>query len=257
MPNGRKDIAAIVMEFIGTFALMFLGAGSIILTKGENLVAIALAHGLAIGVMIAAGGHLSGGLFNPAVAIGLMSTGKLPPLRGLAFIVSEMLGGIAAAIVLKAMLPAALVNDPKVKLGATLPGPGIEAWQACGIEIVLTFFLMFVIYGAAVDKRGATAIAPLAIGLTITIDILMGGGFTGASMNPARSIGPMLLQSEWTAAWVYFVGPIVGAVLAALVYHFVLYDDQPVPTEVAKVEPHPERPTRSNPPAGRAAARRR
>ncbi len=254
MVNGRKDVAALVMEFIGTFALIFLGAGAIILTQGKDLVAIGLAHGLAIAVMVAAGGHISGGVYNPAVALGLMIAGKLSLVRGIFFMIAELLGAVAAAAVLKASLPASMV-DP-VKLGATLPGTGIQDWQALVAEIVLTFFLMFVIFGVAVDKRGPIGIAGLVIGLTITADIYMGGGISGAAMNPARSFGPMLVQQEWTAAWVYWVGPFIGAALAALVYMFTMLDDQPIPEEVTNVQT-PDRPQRTNSSSGRAAARRR
>lgn len=255
MANGRKEIAALLMEFIGTFALIFMGAGAIIQTQNGNLVAIALAHGLAIGLLVAAGGHISGGVYNPAIAIGLMAAGKLPYVRGATFIVAQLLGATAAAGLLKAALPAAAVDV--VKLGTPLPGPGISSGQALVVEIVLTFFLMFVIFGVAVDKRGPASIAGLAIGLTITMGVCMGGALTGAAMNPARSFGPMLVQQEWTAAWVYWVGPIIGAILAALIYTFVMLDDTPADEAVALPQTDPGRPTRATTPSGRAAGRRR
>ncbi|HEY8602275.1 MAG TPA: MIP/aquaporin family protein [Thermomicrobiales bacterium] len=255
MPNGRKEIAALLMEFIGTFALIFMGAGAIIQTQGSNLVAIALAHGLAIGLLVAAGGHISGGVYNPAIAIGLMAAGKLPYVRGAMFIVAQLLGATAAAGLLKATLPAAAVDA--VKLGTPLPGSGISAGQALVVEIVLTFFLMFVIFGVAVDKRGPASIAGLAIGLTITMDICMGGGISGAAMNPARSFGPMLVQQEWTAAWVYWVGPIIGAILAALIYTFVMLDDNSTDEAVALPQTDDGRPARAAASGGRSAGRRR
>ena len=255
MTNGRKEIAALLMEFIGTFALIFMGAGAIIQTQGGNLVAIALAHGLAIGLLVAAGGHVSGGVYNPAIAIGLMAAGKLPYARGAMFIVAQLLGATAAAGLLKATLPAAAVDA--VKLGTPLPGTGISSGQALVVEIVLTFFLMFVIFGVAVDKRGPAPIAGLAIGLTITMDICMGGGISGAAMNPARSFGPMLVQQEWTAAWIYWVGPIIGAILAALIYTFVMLDDTTADEAVALPQTDPDRPTRAATSGGRSAGRRR
>lgn len=256
MPTGKKDIAALLMEFIGTFALVFMGAGAIIQTQGQNLVAIALAHGLAIGLLVAAGGHVSGGVYNPALAVGLMASGKLPYLRGVTFIIAQLLGGTAAAAILKATLPTGLVDA--VKLGTPLPGAGIGAGQALVVEIVLTFFLMFVVFGVAVDKRGPATIAGLAIGLTITMDICMGGGISGAAMNPARWFGPALLQGEWTAAWVYVVGPILGAVLAALLYTFVMLDDtqDSKPIDLPQSMDTPARPGNAAP-AGRSAGRRR
>jgi aquaporin Z len=231
MLNGRKDYAALAMEFVGTFALIFMGAGAIIQTQGKDLVAIALAHGLAIGLLVAAGGHISGGIYNPALAAGLMATGKLPYLRGLLFIIAELLGATAAAALLKVSLPASMV-DP-VKLGTPLPGPGIAVGQALIVEVVLSFFLMFVVFGVAVDKRGPATIAGLAIGLTITMDICMGGGISGAAMNPARSFGPALVQGEWTAAWIYWVGPIVGSVIAAVLYNYIMLDKTPADEPVA------------------------
>lgn len=255
MVNRRKAVAPLLMEFIGTFALIFMGAGAIIHTQGGDLVAIALAHGLAIGLLVAAGGHISGGVYNPAIAIGLMAAGKLPYARGAAFIVAQLLGATAAAGVLKATLPAAAVDA--VRLGTPLPGAGISPFQALVVEIVLTFFLMFVIFGVAVDKRGPAPIAGLAIGLTITMDICMGGAISGAAMNPARSFGPMLVQQEWTAAWVYWVGPIIGAIVAALLYTFVMLDDNPTDEPVALPQSSPERAPRPTAPSGRSAARRR
>lgn len=261
MLSGKKDIAALLMEFIGTFALIFMGAGAIIQTQGQNLVAIALAHGLAIGLLVAAGGHISGGVYNPALAVGLMAAGKLPYGRGALFIVVQLLGGAAAAAVLKAALPAAMVDA--VKLGTPLPGPGIGAGQAFVVEGILTFFLMFVVFGVAVDKRGPATIAGLVIGLTITMDIFMGGNITGAAMNPARWFGPALVQGEWTAAWVYIVGPILGAVVAALLYTFVMLDDTPDNEPVALPQtadvpaPATNPAGRSAHPAGRSAGRRR
>src|SRR5919199_1737626 len=139
--KARSELANLVVEFIGVFTLVFAGAGAIIATKGENLVAIALAHGLAIGLMVAAAGHVSGGVFNPAIALAA------------------------------------------VKLGTPLPGAGFSAGQALLAEIVLTFFLMFVIFGVAIDKRGPATIAGLAIGLTIAMDIFAGGAVSGAAMN--------------------------------------------------------------------------
>jgi aquaporin TIP len=254
MLNGKKEIAALFMEFIGTFALIFMGAGAIIQTQGQNLVAIALAHGLAIGLLVAAGGHISGGVYNPALSVGLMAAGKLPYGRGMLFIIAQLLGGVAAAAVLKAALPAPMVDA--VKLGTPLPGVGIGAGQAFVIEIVLTFFLMFVVFGVAVDKRGPATIAGLAIGLAITMDICMGGGISGAAMNPARWFGPALLQGEWTAAWVYIVGPILGAVSAALLYTFLMLDNTQANKAVALPQ-SADAPVRTGNTTGRAAGRRR
>jgi MIP family channel proteins len=219
-PIMAEIVRPAIVEFIGTFALIFMGAGSIIVTGGNDLVAIAFAHGLAIGLMVAAGGHISGGAFNPAVTLGLVLGRKLPPLKGAMYVAVQLLGATVAALFLYILLPTS-ARDP-VHLGTPLLSGMITKGQGVGIEIVLTFFLMFVIYGVAIDKRGPAAIAGLAIGLAITMDIFAMGPVTGAAMNPARSFGPALVDGTWTDAWVYWVGPLIGATLAALLYAYVL-----------------------------------
>jgi aquaporin Z len=210
----------LIVEFIGTFTLIFAGAGAIIMTQGENLVAIALAHGLAIGLMIAAAGHISGGVFNPAVAIGLLIGKRLGMTKTAAYIVIELLGAAVAALFLTLIFPEDAVNN--VELGTPVLGGDIGASAGLFMEIILSFFLMFVIFGSAVDTRGARAIAPLAIGLIITMDIFVGGAVTGAAMNPARAFGPALVQNLWTDQWIWWVGPIVGAAVAAGVFQYLL-----------------------------------
>jgi MIP family channel proteins len=212
-----------VAEFIGPFALVFLGVGSIMITGGENLVAIGLAHGLAIGVMIAAAGHISGGSYNPAVTIGLLIGGKLTPTKAVVYIIAEMLGALAAALALLAIFPEAFRNA--VEFGVPQVGAGFEPSAALFAEIIGTFFLMFVIFGAAVDQRSDKSIAALAIGLTISIDIFAFSGVSGAAVNPARHFGPALVQNLWTDAYIWYVGPIVGAALAAVLYNWVLLDE--------------------------------
>ncbi len=209
-----------IAEFIGTFALIFMGAGSIIVTGGNDLVAIAFAHGLAIGLNIAAAGHISGGAFNPAVTWGLVLGQKLPPIKGAMYVAVQLLGATVAALCLHILLPADARDA--VSLGTPLLSDKITATQGVGLEIILTFFLMYVIYGVAIDKRGPAMIAPLAIGLTITMDIFAMGPVTGAAMNPARSFGPALVDGTWTDAWVYWAGPLIGATIAAGLFAYVM-----------------------------------
>ena len=226
---------AAVAEFVGVFALMFIGGGAIIVTAGENLVAIAFAHGLILAVMVSATMHISGGQINPAVSIALGLIGKQPWPRAGAFVVSQLAGATAAALLLKVLLsgPYEVGN-----LGATLGsltthgsehlGPG----RAVGLETIATFFLMFVIMGTAVDQRSGTkTIAGLAIGLTLTAAILCLGPLTGASLNPARSFGPALVAGAWDYHWVYWVGPLAGAALAAFVYSISFRTRSPGPAE--------------------------
>jgi aquaporin Z len=214
------DAKKLIVEFVGTFALIFFGAGAIIATGGSDLVAIALAHGLAIGLMIMAAGHISGGVFNPSLTIGLVATRRMAPATGAGYVVAQLLGAIVAAGVLKLAFAATAID--KVKLGTPLLGEGVSAGQGVLVEAILTFFLMFAVFGIAIDPRSSKALPGLMIGLIITMDIFAGGGLTGAAMNPARSLGPEVVQGVWDGWWVYWVGPIIGAVAAAFLYNEVL-----------------------------------
>ena len=215
---------ALIAEFIGTFGLIFMGAGAIIVSAGRTgLVGIALAHGLAIFLGVSFSGHLSGGHLNPAVTAAFMATKRIETNVGLAYMASQLLGGIAAAILLLIVTPGGLAAG--AKLGTPEPALGIGPVHALLVEFILTFFLVFVIFGTAVDPRSpAKAIFPLCIGLTVAMDILAGGPLTGASMNPARSFGPALVGGYWNAHWVYWVGPILGAICAASLYDRVLME---------------------------------
>jgi aquaporin Z len=261
--DGLELIRQLVVEFIGTFALMFFGGGAIILTAGEGLdgnaalLVIALAHGLAIGLMVAAAGHISGGLYNPALTVGLMITNRMPAQRGVAYIVTQCVGAMVAALALKMIFDGSQIDA--VNLGVPMVGERYEASAALLAEIIATFFLMYAVYGTAVDPRGAKTIAPLVIGLTITIGIFAIGGVSGAALNPARAIGPAIVQGEWSDQWIYWVGPILGAGLAALLYHHLLMRGEITPeaggVEVEPTEAHySEREPR---PAARNTQRRR
>ncbi len=216
----RDSVRRLIVESIGPFALTLIGAGAIIATGGQDLVAIALAHGLAIGLMVAAAGHISGGVYNPALTVGLAVTGKLPVPRAIAYVIAQLLGALFAALVLSWTFPEAARNA--VNLGMPALGEGVSVGQGVLIEIVLTFFLMFAVFGVAVDSRGPKAIAGLVIGLVITMDVLAGGAMTGAVMNPSRAFGVAAVTGIWVDQWVWWVGPIVGAVMAAVLYSVVL-----------------------------------
>jgi aquaporin Z len=217
------DWRKLVAEAVGTFALIFIGAGSVIMSGG-NIVAVALAHGLAIGTMVSAMGHISGGLFNPALTLGLWVTRRLGHLETVAYIIAQVVGGIIGAVGLSLLLPEIRIDAPGVNLGAPVLGAGTSVAQAIAIEAILTVFLMLAVFGTALDSRRPN-IGGLAIGLVITMDILAGGPLTGAAMNPARSLGPALVDGFWDDHFVYWVGPVVGAVLAALLYHYVFMDE--------------------------------
>lgn len=220
-------IRALIVEFIGTFALIFAGAGAIIMTEGGNLVAIALAHGLAIGLLVAAAGHISGGVYNPALTCGLAIARKLKPILVIPYIVVQLLGATIAALFLKAIFPGAAID--KVSLGVPAIGKGYSTGGAFLAEVIMTLFLMFVVYGTAVDERGPRAIASLAIGLTITMDIFVGGAVSGAAMNPARHFGPALIGNHWASWWLWWIAPILGALIAAGLYAYVLQERSMTP----------------------------
>jgi len=245
-------------EFVGTFTLIFIGAGSILtfakvfapaingpqaqdIYGGLTLVGVALAHGLAIAVMVSAVGHISGGHFNPAITLGFLITRRI----ALELAVVYWSVQFAAAAAASALLRWIYDDQPRqlTKLGAPALGAGVSTWQGVVIELVLTFFLVWVVFATAADPGGTfKSIAGLAIGLTITADILMGGPLTGAAMNPARAFGPELLQRDWSDAWVWYAGPFAGGALAALVYEFMYLRVRPTPVgpaETGVIEPGP------------------
>jgi aquaporin TIP len=205
----------LVAEFFGTFALIFFGAGSALL--GADVVGQALANGLAIGLMVTAVGHISGGHFNPAVTLSMLVTRRIEIAEAVRYWVSQLAGGVAAALILLAIYP------DTGSLGSPAVGGPFSTGNALVAEIVGTFFLVFVIYAVAVDKRGAFSIlAGLPIGLTISIGVLAVGVVSGAAFNPARWLGPALVSGTWDNFWIWILGPAVGAVLAALVYDRML-----------------------------------
>lgn len=214
---------ALIAEMVGTFALIFVGVGAIaadhIAGGASGLVGIALAHGLTIAVMVSATAAISGGHLNPAVTVGAWLTKKIATGMALAYIVSQCLGAVIAAGLIRLAVPSKTLAA--VQMGTPALGSGVTLRQGLVTEVVLTFFLMFVIYGTAIDSR-APKVGGLFIGLTVALDILMGGPITGAAMNPARHLGPALLGGGTQNLWLYWVGPIVGAVAAALLYHHFL-----------------------------------
>lgn len=218
--KGRACLA----EAVGTFGLCFIGAGAIILNEktggGVGLIGIALAHGLILSIMISALGATSGGHFNPAVTVGFMVTGKQDTGTGIAYIISQLIGGTLAGLLLRPMFAAEVWQ--KVNLGTPTLAPDITFGVGILIEIILTFFLVTAIWGTAVDDRKPN-IGGFAIGLTLTADILMGGPLTGASMNPARTFGTALAGGGFDGInhLVYWIGPIIGAVIAAVLYNSV------------------------------------
>jgi len=211
---GRRALA----EGIAAFALVFAGCGAIVADAeyggALGVIGIALVFGLVIMVMIYATGHLSGAHINPAVTLAFTLNRHFPPRDAVAYVIAQCLGAAAAAFALLAIWP----SQP-AELGATVPTVGVGS--ALVYEGVLSAFLMFVIMAVATDTRAVGAAAAIAIGGTIGLDALFGGPVTGASMNPARSLGPALAAWEWSDFWIYLVGPIIGAALGVVAYQLV------------------------------------
>ncbi len=207
---------ALAAEAVGTFALVFAGAGAIVVdakTHALGHVGIAFSFGLVIMVMIYAVGHVSGAHFNPAVTFAFALTRHFPWARAAAYWLAQVAGALLAALLLRASI------GRSAHLGATLPA-GSQG-QSFVWELVLTFFLMFVIMAVATDTRAVGEAAAIAIGGTVGLDAMFGGPVSGASMNPARSLGPALVGGDLHALWLYIVSPPIGAALGALTYQFI------------------------------------
>jgi len=218
--------AALVAEFVGSFALTFVGILAIRWADGW-LVNIALAHGLILAVLVSACLPTSGGHINPAITVGFLLTGKIKPVAGIAYIVIQLIGGVAAALAVLALFgPDA--GEKAVVAGTPSLAAGVTPSVALLAEIIATFLLAFVVWGTAADPR-ARNVGGFAIGLVVAANILAVGPISGASMNPQRSFGPTLVAGSaelWKHHWIYWVGPIVGAGLASLVYHLVMWPRQ-------------------------------
>ena len=210
-----------VAEFLGTFALCFIGAGAICTNQWSNgavgLLGIAMAHGTVLAVMISALGHISGAHFNPAVTVGILTARKIESGRAILYIAAQLIGAAFAGYLLKMIFPVTVWQA--VHLGTPGLSEGVTIWQALLLETVLTFFLVLAVCGTAVDPKGSwNAIAGFGIGTVLTFDILVGGPLTGASMNPARTFGPALASGYWDHHIVYWIGPLLGGFLAAFLY---------------------------------------
>lgn len=207
-------------EFVGTFGLVFFGAGSIVVNDflgadGYGLLGIAAVHAIVLAVVVSSTMTISGGHINPAVTIGAFLTRRIGPALAAVYVVAQLAGGLLGAAFVKSLLPAA--SGQATSYGATLVAGGVGPLTAVTLELVLTFFLVFTVFGTGFSKY-APPIGGFAIGAVLFFDAMIGGPFTGASMNPARTLGPAIVAGEWALQWVYWVGPILGGALAAGVY---------------------------------------
>jgi MIP family channel proteins len=215
----------LLAELIGTFAFVFVGAGAAaVIGDGVGLpgiVAIAFAHGLTIMVFAFAYGPVSGGHMNPAVTLGVLAAGAMRAGEAAGYIVSQLAGAVLGALLLMAVLggTATGLGTPALAHNLALGSTILTVTPAVGfvIEAVLAFFLVTVVLSTAVAGRAGN-LAPLAIGMTLTLNIIMGGALTGAAFNPARALGPMIVTGNLGNAWLYMAAPIVGAVIAAIVH---------------------------------------
>ncbi|MCZ7355331.1 MAG: MIP family channel protein [Candidatus Methanoperedens sp.] len=206
----------ILAEFIGTFALVFAGTGAIIddrLTGKLGVIGIAITFGLVVAVMVYSLGHVSKAHFNPAVTIGFASVGRFKKNEVLPYITAQIGGAIFASAVLYLMFGNAR------NLGATLPNGSWE--QSFILEVIMTFFLMLVIISVASDTRVKPEVTGIAIGGVVAMDALFGGPISGASMNPARSLGPAIIGGIYNYQWIYLIAPIIGSLIAVSIYEFV------------------------------------
>ena len=232
MPTPRLA-SVLTAEALGTFLFFFVGAGAVVLTAhGEvsgGLLVVALAHGLALAVLVSALGAVSGAHFNPAVTVAVLVSGHITAVRAAMYVAAQLIGGLAAGVALRLVLPAS--SWEPVALGTPVVDPSIGVGAAIAIEAVLTVLLVLAVFGTAIDRR-APKLGGLAIGLAVAADILMGGPLTGAAMNPARWFGPAVASGTYADWYVWWIGPLIGAVVAALLYRLVLAE-----TAYAEVTP--------------------
>lgn len=230
---------ALTAEAIGTFALCFIGILAInvdAISGNEgtaSLATVAFAHGLTILVMVAALGAISGAHFNPAVTAGFVATGRMTPVRGAQYMAAQLLGAVLASLLV------GWFGLEIVAAGTPALAPNVSPAAGTVVEVVTTFFLVLVIFGTAVDHRAPKSVYPFAIGLTVALDIMATGPITGAAMNPARAFGPALVSGAWANQWVYWVGPLVGGILAAFLQHRFLMEHAPSPATAEHGGPAP------------------
>ena len=248
-----KTWRAVAAEFIATGLFVFLGTGSVVVSLNVSggsvsdpsfIISVALAHGLAIAFLVAATAKISGGHINPAVSFVMAMTGKMKVSTAVLYIGAQIGAAILGSLLLKAViagpvelghLGAHSVNVFDVSLGTGIVEDQVGNGAGAGllIEAVLTFALVFVFFATAINRKGLAHLAPVAIGLVYLVDQLVGIPLTGASMNPARSFGPAVVANFWDDHWIYWLGPLIGAAVAALVYEYVFLDREEEDSSIA------------------------
>jgi MIP family channel proteins len=210
----REDMQAAIAELIGTFILIFFGCGSILIDQNLDgifgLQGIAFAFGLIVMAVVYAIGHVSGAHINPAVTLALAAVNKFSWHKVPFYLIAQFLGATLAAFALSV----SVATDDS--LGMTMPSGDIG--QALFLEVIMTAFLLFVVMGVGTDKRAPSTFTAIAVGGVVIVDVLVGGTISGASLNPARSFGPALVTMNFEHLWIYFVGPIAGALVGVMLY---------------------------------------
>lgn len=217
----------LVAELVGTFVFVLVGDGGVVTSShfapNEALLIAALANGVGLAIAVSATMNVSGGHLNPAVTIAMLATRRIRGLEAVCYIVAQVVGAVIAGLILVGLVPST-VGSP-INYGAPSLGSGVSILQGILFEAVMTFVLLFAVFGTAVDPR-APKIGGFGIGLAVFLDVFVGGPYTGAMMNPARAIGPEVAARYFSAWYVYWIGPIVGGVIAALIYQYAIMGSQ-------------------------------
>lgn len=216
-------------ELIGTFVLVFIGAGSVVINSmtgtQPGLLGIAFAHGLALMAMVFVFGAISGTHINPAITVAMVAAKKMMPKEGIFYIISQLAGSVLAGIALLAVFPRApqtvSLGTPSLNLVF-----GIDFSTGVLVEIILTFLLALTVFALTQDKRNSTPVAGLVIGMVLAFSIIVGGPLTGAALNPARAFGPAIVSGNYANQLVYWIGPIIGALLAATLYSGIFLNER-------------------------------
>ncbi|MFQ5551658.1 MAG: MIP/aquaporin family protein [Gemmatimonadales bacterium] len=218
-----SNLRQLTAEFLGTFGLVFIGGGAVVMNTNEagalGLLGVALAHAFVLGVMVTALMNISGAHFNPAVTLALWMAKKIDARGAVAYVITQLLAAVVAALLVRLLLPA--TAGEVTSYGVPRIAPDITFWQAVVIEVILTVFLVSAVFGTAVSSE-SPAVGGFGIGTVLLFDILVGGPLTGAAMNPARAFGPALVAMDWVGHSAYWIGPAIGGVVASLLWTKIL-----------------------------------
>jgi aquaporin Z len=235
----RNPWNAVIAEIGGTFLFFFVGIGAVAtldragtVDAGAGLLVVALAHGVVLAVLVSSLGAVSGGHFNPAVTFGVWLAGQIPGRRAVSYVIAQLIGGLLAAWSLRYVFPTSVSPS----LGTPALGQGVDALAGLFVEATLTVILLVAVFGTAIDPRGPK-VGGLAIGLALGAGILMGGPLTGGAVNPARWFGPAAVTGMWDNSYVWIIGPLIGAAIAAMAYRYLFLPEADPARTPATPEP--------------------